>query len=144
VSEIGKSLDVAPPDEEAALVERVRHLREREAEASQKVSFVKSFFDLVFVFAVTQLAAVLAEDLTPGGAVRTLVLFGAASWLWINITRATNRLHPDGAVVRLVLFASMAANLVLSASLPRAFGDRGLGVALPYARMQVGRTLFSA
>jgi low temperature requirement protein LtrA len=144
MSDIGKSLNVEPPDGEATLAGREGHLRDRASDKSGEVSFVELFFDLVFVFAVTQLAAFLVENLTPEGAVRSLVLFGALWWLWINTTWATNRLDPDGAAVRLVIFALLAASLVLSASLPRAFEDRGLGVALPYVLMQVGRTLFSA
>ncbi len=144
MSDIGKSLNVEAPDDEATLAGGEGHLRDRGAETSQEVSFVELFFDLVFVFAMTQLAAFLTDNLTPEGAVRALVLFGALWWLWISTTWATNRLDPDGAVVRLVMFALIGASLVLSASMPRAFDDRALGVVVPYVLMQVGRTLFSA
>jgi low temperature requirement protein LtrA len=69
------------------------------------VSFVELFYDLVFVFAVTQLAAYLVDNITPEGVVRAGVLFVAIWWLWINTTWATNRLDPDAAPVRFAMFA---------------------------------------
>jgi low temperature requirement protein LtrA len=107
------------------------------------VSFVELFYDLVFVFAVTQLAAYLVDNITPEGAVRAGVLFVAVWWLWINTTWATNRLDPDAAPVRFAMFALMGASLVLSMALPRAFDHQSLLFAVPYVAMQVGRSLFS-
>jgi low temperature requirement protein LtrA len=105
---------------------------------------VELFYDLVFVFAVTQLAGYLVDNITPEGAVRAGILFVAVWWLWINTTWATNRLDPDAAPVRFAIFALLVASLVLSMSLPRAFDDRALLFALPYVAMQVGRSLFSS
>jgi low temperature requirement protein LtrA len=144
MSDAGQTVNVEAPDEEALLGDDHGHLRDREDEDSSRVSFVELFYDLVFVFAVTQLAAYLVDNLTPEGAVRTSVLFLAVWWLWINTTWATNRLDPDAAPVRFTIFALMAASLVLSMALPRAFEDRALAFAVPYVAMQVGRSLFSA
>jgi low temperature requirement protein LtrA len=117
-------------------------LRDREDEDAAKVSFVELFFDLVFVFAVTQLAAHLAEHFTPEGFVRTWVLFLMVWWLWINTAWSTNRLDPDRGVVRGVIFALMAGALMVSVSIPLAFESRGLALAVAYVAMQLGRSLF--
>jgi low temperature requirement protein LtrA len=117
-------------------------LRDREDEDAAKVSFVELFFDLVFVFAVTQLAAYLAEHFTPEGFVRTWVLFLMVWWLWINTAWSTNRLDPDRGVVRGVIFALMAGALMVSVSIPLAFESRGLALAVAYVAMQLGRSLF--
>jgi low temperature requirement protein LtrA len=123
--------------------ERLRgYLRDREDEDSARVSFVELFFDLVFVFAVTQLAAYLAENLTAEGLVRALVLFLAVWWVWITTTWATNRLDPDRSLVRVVIFALMGAGLMFSVSIPHAFDDRGLIFAAAYVLIQVGRSAF--
>jgi low temperature requirement protein LtrA len=118
------------------------YLRDREDEDSARVSFVELFYDLVFVFAVTQLAAYLAENLSVEGLARTLVLFLAVWWLWINTTWALNRLDPDRSLVRGVIFVMMGAGLMLTVSIPQAFGDRALVFAVAYVTMQVGRSLF--
>jgi low temperature requirement protein LtrA len=144
MTDTGQSVNVEAPDDEAVFEDDRNQLRDRDDEDASRVSFVELFYDLVFVFAVTQLAAYLVDNVTPEGAVRTAVLFVAVWWLWINTTWATNRLDPDAAPVRFAIFALMAASLVLSMALPHAFEDRGLSFALPYVAMQVGRGLFSA
>ena len=143
MSDTGQSLDLEAPDDVAVLEEDRDPLRDREDEDSSQVSFVELFYDLVFVFAVTQLAAYLVNNITPEGTVRAGVLFVAVWWLWINTTWATNRLDPDAAPVRFALFALIGASFVLSMALPRAFEKRALAFALPYVAMQVGRGLFS-
>jgi low temperature requirement protein LtrA len=106
------------------------------------VTSVELFFDLVFVFAITQLSHLLLHDLTVLGATRTGLLFLAVWWVWIYTSWFTNWLHPEQTPVRLFLFALMLAGLVLSTSIPQAFGDRGLPFAAAYVLMQVGRSAF--
>jgi low temperature requirement protein LtrA len=144
MSNTGQTVDVEAPDDAAVLEDDRSNLRDREDEDSSRVSFVELFYDLVFVFAVTQLAAYLVDNITPEGAVRGGVLFVAVWWLWINTTWATNRLDPDAAPVRFVMFALMGASFVLSMALPYTFEERGFAFAIPYVAMQVGRSLFSA
>lgn len=117
-------------------------LRDRSGEDSAEVTTVELFFDLVFVFAITQLSHTLFTSLTPEGAMRTLLLFLAVWWVWIYTAWVTNWLDPERIPVRALLFALMFAGLVLSVSLPDAFGTRGLSFALAYAAMQVGRSFF--
>ncbi|MDI3305573.1 MAG: low temperature requirement protein A [Acetobacteraceae bacterium] len=118
-------------------------LRRRESHGPARVTNVELFFDLVFVFAVTQLSHALLHDLTAGGALRTGFLFLAVWWVWIYTSWVTNWLDPERAPVRLMLFAMMLAGLVLSTSIPEAFEAKGLAFAAAYALMQVGRTGFT-
>jgi low temperature requirement protein LtrA len=117
-------------------------LRTRENRGHARVTYVELFFDLVFVFAVTQLSHLLLKDLTLLGALRTGLLFLAVWWVWIYTSWVTNWLDPERTPVRLLLFVLMLAGLVLSTSIPDAFGPRGLAFAAAYAFMQVGRSLF--
>ena len=117
-------------------------LRKRGGHHHAKVTFVELFFDLVFVFAVTQLSHGLLHHLTIMGAVETGLLLMAVWWVWIYTSWVTNWLDPETTPVRLMLFVLMLAGIVLSTSLPDAFGSRGLTFALAYVFMQVGRSLF--
>jgi low temperature requirement protein LtrA len=118
-------------------------LRRRTEGGHARVTFVELFFDLVFVFAVTQLTHGLLHHLTPGGALQTLLLLLAVWWVWIYTSWATNWLDPQTTPVRLLLFALMFAGLILSASIPHAFEDRGLWFVGAYVSMQVGRSFFT-
>jgi low temperature requirement protein LtrA len=117
-------------------------LRHRGSEESARVSTVELFFDLVFVFAVTQLSHTLLKHLTPAGAVQVTLLLLAVWWVWIYTSWATNWLDPERIPVRICLFVLMLAGLLLSSSIPEAFETRGLMFAGAYVFMQVGRTLF--
>jgi low temperature requirement protein LtrA len=116
-------------------------LRERQVEA--RVGFAELFFDLVFVFAVTQLSHFLLRHFTPLGAIETGLLLMAVWWVWIYTSWVTNWLDPAKTPVRLMLFVLMVAGLVLSTSIPEAFESRGLAFALAYTFMQVGRSAFA-
>lgn len=107
-----------------------------------RVTYAELFFDLVFVFAVTQISHSLLGRFTPLGALQTTLLFLAVWWVWIYTSWITNWLNPELTPVRILLFFLMFGGLVLSTSIPRAFEDRGLWFALAYAAMQVGRTVF--
>jgi len=119
-------------------------LRKRKEHEHGKVTFVELFFDLVFVFAITQLSHSLLKDLTLLGAVHTGLLFLAVWWVWIYTSWVTNWLDPERTPVRLLLLVLMLAGLILSTSLPEAFAEKGLAFAGAYVFMQVGRSLFMA
>jgi low temperature requirement protein LtrA len=107
-----------------------------------RVTYAELFFDLVFVFAVTQISHTLLGHFTPLGALQTTLLFLAIWWVWVYTSWVTNWLNPELTPVRLLLFALMLGGLVLSTSIPKAFESRGLWFAVAYAAMQVGRTIF--
>jgi low temperature requirement protein LtrA len=115
-------------------------LRSRNSHA--RVTFVELFFDLVFVFAVTQLSHSLVAHLTLGGALQTAFLLLAVWWVWMYTCWFTNWIDPDKPPVRMLMFALMLAGLLMSAAIPNAFGHEGLLFAIAYAFIQVVRTLF--
>jgi len=117
-------------------------LRERVAGSHGKVTNIELFFDLVFVYGVTQLSHTLLHDLSLIGAAHVLLLFLAVWWVWIFTGWVTNWLDPDRIAVRAMMLALTFAGLLLSMSLPQAFGERGLLFAGAYVAMQVGRSLF--
>ncbi len=124
------------------VVARRSVLRPRRGHEDSRVTFVELFFDLVFVFAVTQLSHLLLAHLTLLGVIQTTLLLMAVWWVWIFTSWVTNWLDPDQVPVRLMLFVLMLAGLVLSTSLPQAFEAQGLTFAAAYVFMQVGRSLF--
>ncbi|MEN5314441.1 low temperature requirement protein A [Pseudomonas koreensis] len=118
-------------------------LRGRGSLDSGKVGMVELFFDLVFVFAVTQLSHSLLAHLSILGAVQVALLMVAVWWVWIFTSWITNWLDPEKLPIRLGLFGLMIAGLLLSSSIPKAFTERGLMFASAFVFMQVGRTLFA-
>src|ERR1700676_5128511 len=100
-----------------------------------RVTYAELFFDLVFVFAVTQISHTLLGRFTPLGALQTTLLFLAVWWVWVFTSWVTNWLNPETTPVRILL-------LVLSTSIPNAFESRGLWFATAYAAMQIGKTVF--
>jgi low temperature requirement protein LtrA len=107
-----------------------------------RVTYAELFFDLVFVFAVTQISHTLLGRFTPLGALQTTLLFLGVWWVWVYTAWITNWLNPELTPVRILLFLMMLGGLVLSTSIPKAFEERGLWFATAYAAMQVGRTVF--
>lgn len=113
----------------------------REGE-SARVEFVELFFDLVFVFAVTQLSHFLLKDLSLEGTLEAVLMLVAVWWVWNYTAWVTNWLDPNRRPVRGMMFALMLGGLMLSTSIPEAFEGRGLQFAAAYVFMQLGRTLF--
>ncbi|MEV0721894.1 low temperature requirement protein A [Micromonospora purpureochromogenes] len=105
----------------------------------QRPAFLELFFDLAFVFALTQLSHRLIEDLTWSGAFQTLVLLLAIWWVWSLTAATTDRLNPQRSAVQLVVIATMVGGLVMAVAVPDAFGDTGLIFAGAYVAIQVGR-----
>jgi low temperature requirement protein LtrA len=122
--------------------DHVGPLRAR-AEGEQRVTPLELFFDLVYVFAVTQLSHLLLAHQTVEGALQTLFLLLVVWWAWQYTTWFTNWFDPDVLPVRLMLVAVMLASLVMSVAIPGAFGESGLMFALAYVAIQVGRTGFA-
>lgn len=117
-------------------------LRKRRADEHARVTYAELFFDLVFVFAVTQLSHALLRHPDGPGLIHATVLLLAVWWSWIYTAWVTNWLDPERGLVRLMLFVMMAAALVLAAAIPDAFGERGLVFAAAHVFIQVGRSAF--
>src|ERR1051326_3482209 len=105
----------------------------------QRATFLELFFDLVFVFAVTQLSHYLLRHLTVKGGAQTLMLLLVVWWAWIYTTWMTNWFDPDSVPVRLTLLTGMLASLVMAIAIPEAFGSRALVFAVGYVGLQVLR-----
>jgi low temperature requirement protein LtrA len=108
-----------------------------------RVSSMELFFDLVFVFAITQLSHLLLTHLDADGAFQTALLLLALWWAWVDTAWFTNWFDPDRRTVRFVLIGIMVATLIMAVALPEAFGDRGLLFAIPFVALQVGRFAFA-
>jgi len=109
-----------------------------------RVTFEELFFDLVYVFAVTQLSHELLHNLSFTGVIETLILWFAV-WLgWQYTCWATNWFDPETPRIRGMIFAVMLAGLVMASAIPDAFGERGMIFAVSYVAIQVGRSAFIA
>jgi low temperature requirement protein LtrA len=115
----------------------------RPSGADVHVTNIELFFDLVYVFAVTQLSQVLVRHTTADGAWRTAILLALVWQAWVYTTWVTNWIDPDRLPTRVMLVAVMLGSLALAAQIPRAFTDQGMVIAVGYAAMQVGRSVFA-
>lgn len=116
-------------------------LRQRNGSRAQ-VTFEELFFDLVYVFAVTQLSHRLLHNLTAVSVLQTMILWFAV-WLgWQYTCWSTNWFDPETPRIRGLLFATMLLGLFMASSIPQAFGDRGMVFASTYVAMQVGCIAF--
>ncbi|CAH1694758.1 Low temperature requirement protein A [Hyphomicrobiales bacterium] len=107
-----------------------------------RVTFEELFFDLVYVFAITQLSHKLLHSLTVPGIVETVILWFAV-WLgWQYTCWVTNWFDPETPRIRSLLFAVMLAALVMASAIPAAFGERAFVFVLAYVAIQVGRTAY--
>lgn len=122
------------------IVDRERLMRPRNG-GHQPVTSIELFFDLVFVFAITQLSHLLIDHLNPAGAFQTVILMMAVWVAWMYTTWMTNQFDPDRIPIRLLLIGVMLISLIMSSAIPNAFGDRALMFAVSYVAIQVGRPL---
>jgi low temperature requirement protein LtrA len=98
----------------------------------ERVTALELFFDLVFVLAITQCTALMADDPTWSGLGRGVAVLAVLWWSWVGYAWLTSVLDPEEGAVRIVMFAAMAALLVAALCVPQAFGDLGLTFALAY------------
>jgi low temperature requirement protein LtrA len=108
------------------------HVSERHVEGEQRVRPLELFFDLVFVFAITQVTSFLSHDPTWSGLLQGLLLLGALWWAWSAYAWLTNTLDPEEGAVRLAVLAAAAAMLIVSLATPGAFGSDGVIFGVAY------------
>jgi low temperature requirement protein LtrA len=121
-----------------------RYERTLSPDVEQHASNLELFYDLVFVFAVTQVSHLLLHELTWRGAGRSLLVLLVVWWAWNYTTWVTNQLDPDAIAVRLIVLAIMLASLVMAIAIPHAFGSRAVLFAGAYVTIQLGRQCFLA
>ncbi len=118
-----------------------RHLRVRGEAGAERTTFVELFFDLVYVFAITQLSHLILEEFSVSGLGQVAFLLIVVWWAWIYTTWMANWFDPDSSAVRVVLTGVMLGSLLMAASVPEAFGEHGMLFAASYVALQVGRNL---
>ncbi|MGI9048342.1 MAG: low temperature requirement protein A [Rubrobacteraceae bacterium] len=109
---------------------------------SQRASTLELFYDLVFVFAITQVSHLLLQHLTWLGVLQSVIILLAVWWSWNYTTWTTNELDTETAPVRLLLLALMLVSLLMSVAIPQAFEAHALLFAASYVVIQVGRHSF--
>ena len=103
----------------------------------QRVTFVELFFDLVFVFCVTQVVALLHGHVDWRSAGSALLVFWLVWWAWTQFAWALNAANTDHPRVQLTTLLATAVAFVLAVGIPRALGDRALWFAVPYVVLRV-------
>ena len=109
---------------------------------SQRASSLELFYDLVFVFAITQVSHLLLEHPTWTGVLQSLIVLCAVYWSWNYTTWTTNELDTETVPVRLLLLGLMLVSLLMSVAIPQAFETHALLFAGSYVAIQVGRHFF--
>ena len=107
------------------------------AAGPQSVTFVELFFDLVFVFAVTQVTVLTAHHLDPAGVLRSLLLFWLIWWAWTQFTWTLNPADTTHAGVRVVTLVATAFAFVMATAVPDAFAEGAIWFAVPYVVVRV-------
>src|SRR4051812_27038758 len=97
-----------------------------EREEIGRVSTLELFFDLVFVFTITQLTAVLVHEPTWKGLLQVVLMLSLIWWMYGGYAWLTNSVAVDRGNRRLLLLGGMAAYLVLALAIPEAFSGSGL------------------
>lgn len=113
----------APPSERSRRLSAARREGER-------VTPLELFFDLVFVLAITQCTALIADHPTWDGLIQGMLVLGVLWWAWVGYAWLTSVIDPEEGASRLVIFVAMAAMLIVALCVPEAFGNLGLTLAL--------------
>ena len=114
------------------------------SEEERKTSYLELFFDLVFVFAFTQVTALILEDTSPAGFARAALVLAMVWWAWSAYTWMTNAIDVESPVTRLIVFAAMVAGFFMALAVPDAYQDEAAWFAVAYFVVRVlNSALFS-
>lgn len=111
----------------------------RTREDPQRASYMELFFDLAFIFALTELTRALRDDTSAGGILRTLLMLAAIWWVWTVTAWSSDWFSPDSPFVRGLLAWVMFGGLLMAAAVPQAFGRYGIVFAAAYVALHIGR-----
>jgi low temperature requirement protein LtrA len=98
---------------------------------SHGVTTLELFFDLVFVFAITQVTTFMATDLGLRGSLRGLVLLCLLWFAWCSYSWLGNQAHADEGLLRGAYIVAMSAMFLVALAIPEAWGDEGGGISAP-------------
>ena len=115
-----------------------------QAGAEERVTPLELFFDLIFVFAITQVTSLVSDDPTWAGLAKGLVVLGVLWWAWAAYAWLTNTINPEEGAVRIAMFAAMGAMLIASLAVPDVFGDDAFLFACAYAFVRVAHLVLYA
>ena len=118
--------------------------REFEHDAEHQVTPIELFFDLTFVFAMTQVTVLLADDPTWRGVFRGMLVLSALWWAWTAYAWLTSATDVDEGGVRLVMLASMGAMFGVALAVPGAFGDDAVLFGVAYLLVRLLHLVLSA
>jgi len=110
---------------------------ELEPDPEHQVTPLELFFDLVFVFAFTQVTALILEDTSPRGFARAALVLAMVWWAWSAYAWMTNAIDVENAVTRLIIFAAMVAGFFMALAVPDAFQDEAAWFAVAYFAVRV-------
>ena len=105
--------------------------------SEKRVTPLELFFDLVFVFALTQVTALMSKNPTWQGLGRGMLVLAVLWWAWSAYAWLTNEIEADEDLPRLVMFTAMTAMLIAALAVPNAFGDNGVLFGCAYAVVRV-------
>ena len=103
-----------------------------DGDAPLRVSTLELFFDLVFVFAITQLTGILSHEVSVEDGFRVLLVFGALWWMYGGYVWLANARTPARTTERLLMLAGMAGFLIMGLAIPEAFGRDGVALGIGY------------
>ena len=118
-------------------------LRPSDGEIAHRVTYVELFFDLVFVFAVTQLSHILIEHQDPLALLHTIMLAMVVWFAWVYTTWAMSWLNPERWPVSALLFAMMLLGMLIAVAIPDAFGEHALLFAIALTAFSLVRSVFA-
>ena len=113
-------------------------------EREERVTPLELFFDLIFVFAITQVTGLVVADPTWAGLVEGLLVLGVLWWAWAAYAWLTNTINPEEGIVRIAMFGAMAAMLIASLAVPDVFGDDAFLFACAYAVVRIAHLVLYA
>lgn len=120
-----------------------RDVLRSDAAGAHRVTYTELFFDLVFVFAVTQVSHVLLHEQSALTLLHTVMLAMVVWWVWMFTTWASSWLDPERGAVRALFVVLMLLGLLLASAIPEAFGDRAFLFAVCLVLMQLSRSVFT-
>src|SRR5688572_9006748 len=112
--------------------------------AEERVTPLELFFDLIFVFAITQVTSLVVTDPTWAGLAKGLLVLGVLWWSWAAYAWLTNTINPEEGAVRIAMFGAMGAMLIASLAVPDVFGDDAFLFAGAYAVVRAAHLVLYA
>jgi low temperature requirement protein LtrA len=107
------------------------------AEEEKRTGYIELFFDLVFVFAFTQVTTLVLEDTSAAGFARAALVFALVWWAWAAYAWLTDAIDVENTATRLFIFGAMLAVFVVAIALPDAYTDEGAWFAIAYFVVRV-------